>query len=156
MGLVSSEFLFLCFFFLKQKRAYEIKECDWSPDVCSSDLAARWTGAGARCAPRTPSGRSSTCGTRCSCLRKWRWSASCRRDRAKTWGPPSSASTARWRCWSDTPVAKRSLFLLEQREVLAVAFGGQAIHRDEPQRRGIDAVAQPRRLGTVVEEMAQV
>ena len=29
--------LFL-FFFFKQKTAYEIKECDWSSDVCSSDL----------------------------------------------------------------------------------------------------------------------
>ena len=27
-------------FFFKQKTAYEIKECDWSSDVCSSDLAA--------------------------------------------------------------------------------------------------------------------
>src|ERR1051326_3403532 len=27
-----------CFFFFKQKTAYEIKECDWSSDVCSSDL----------------------------------------------------------------------------------------------------------------------
>ena len=26
-----------CFFF-KQKTAYEVKECDWSSDVCSSDL----------------------------------------------------------------------------------------------------------------------
>ena len=25
-------------FFFKQKTAYEIKECDWSSDVCSSDL----------------------------------------------------------------------------------------------------------------------
>ena len=25
-------------FFFKQKAAYELKECDWSPDVCSSDL----------------------------------------------------------------------------------------------------------------------
>ena len=31
---------FFCFsfFFFKQKTAYEIKECDWSSDVCSSDL----------------------------------------------------------------------------------------------------------------------
>ena len=29
----------LSFFFFKQKTAYEIKECDWSSDVCSSD---RW------------------------------------------------------------------------------------------------------------------
>ena len=27
-----------CVFFFKQKTAYEIKECDWSSDVCSSDL----------------------------------------------------------------------------------------------------------------------
>ena len=29
---------FVLFFFFKQKTAYEIKECDWSSDVCSSDL----------------------------------------------------------------------------------------------------------------------
>ena len=28
----------ILFFFFKQKTAYEIKECDWSSDVCSSDL----------------------------------------------------------------------------------------------------------------------
>ena len=28
----------IVFFFFKQKTAYEIKECDWSSDVCSSDL----------------------------------------------------------------------------------------------------------------------
>ena len=28
------------FFFFKQKTAYEILTCDWSSDVCSSDLAA--------------------------------------------------------------------------------------------------------------------
>ena len=31
-------FSFSFFFFFKQKTAYEIKECDWSSDVCSSDL----------------------------------------------------------------------------------------------------------------------
>src|ERR1051326_1480965 len=30
-------------FFFKQKTAYEIKECDWSSDVCSSDLPERKT-----------------------------------------------------------------------------------------------------------------
>ena len=30
--------MFCVFFFFKQKTAYEIKECDWSSDVCSSDL----------------------------------------------------------------------------------------------------------------------
>ena len=28
------------FFFFKQKTAYEIYQCDWSSDVCSSDLSA--------------------------------------------------------------------------------------------------------------------
>ena len=31
---------FLFFFFFKQKTAYEIYQCDWSSDVCSSDLYA--------------------------------------------------------------------------------------------------------------------
>ena len=30
---------FFVFFFFKQKTAYEIYQCDWSSDVCSSDLA---------------------------------------------------------------------------------------------------------------------
>src|SRR5213596_2360704 len=30
--------MFLYFFFFKQKTAYEIRPCDWSSDVCSSDL----------------------------------------------------------------------------------------------------------------------
>ena len=31
--------LYVCFFFFfKQKTAYEIYQCDWSSDVCSSDL----------------------------------------------------------------------------------------------------------------------
>ena len=30
--------IFVLFFFFKQKTAYEIYQCDWSSDVCSSDL----------------------------------------------------------------------------------------------------------------------
>src|SRR3546814_3551909 len=30
--------LLLCFFFFKQKTAYEVRISDWSSDVCSSDL----------------------------------------------------------------------------------------------------------------------
>src|SRR3546814_2773037 len=30
-----------CFFFFKQKTAYEMRISDWSSDVCSSDLAKR-------------------------------------------------------------------------------------------------------------------
>src|ERR1051326_8504666 len=33
--------LFCFSFFFKQKTAYEIKECDWNSDVCSSDLSVR-------------------------------------------------------------------------------------------------------------------
>src|SRR3546814_18269438 len=32
-------YLFLIFFFFKQKTAYEMRISDWSSDVCSSDLA---------------------------------------------------------------------------------------------------------------------
>src|SRR3546814_5768447 len=33
-----SSFLVFCFFFFKQKTAYEMRISDWSSDVCSSDL----------------------------------------------------------------------------------------------------------------------
>src|SRR3546814_3223750 len=33
-------YLFCCFFFFKQKTAYEMRISDWSSDVCSSDLIA--------------------------------------------------------------------------------------------------------------------
>src|SRR3546814_4695432 len=36
----------VCFFFFKQKTAYEVRISDWSSDVCSSDL--RGGGAGPR------------------------------------------------------------------------------------------------------------
>ena len=32
------DLVFFFFFFFKQKTAYEILTCDWSSDVCSSDL----------------------------------------------------------------------------------------------------------------------
>ena len=41
-------------FFFKQKMAYEIKECDWSSDVCSSDLTfANLTGVLSACTNET-------------------------------------------------------------------------------------------------------
>src|SRR3546814_10875141 len=42
--LLSCVFLFLCFFFFKQKTAYEMRISDWSSDVCSSDLRHRLYG----------------------------------------------------------------------------------------------------------------
>src|SRR3546814_4670409 len=38
--------MLLCFFFFKQKTAYEMRISDWSSDVCSSDLSCH-----ARCHP---------------------------------------------------------------------------------------------------------
>src|SRR3546814_5798700 len=35
---VTCGFVILCFFFFKQKTAYEMRISDWSSDVCSSDL----------------------------------------------------------------------------------------------------------------------
>ena len=35
---VVNKCLFIFFFFFKQKTAYDIRNCDWSSDVCSSDL----------------------------------------------------------------------------------------------------------------------
>src|SRR3546814_1866721 len=32
---------FFCFFFFKQKTAYDVRISDWSSDVCSSDLLTR-------------------------------------------------------------------------------------------------------------------
>ena len=35
------EGMWIFFFFFKQKTAYEIYQCDWSSDVCSSDLEVK-------------------------------------------------------------------------------------------------------------------
>src|SRR3546814_7785313 len=35
----------VCFFFFKQKTAYELRISDWSSDVCSSDLMGNWSSA---------------------------------------------------------------------------------------------------------------
>src|SRR3546814_10083722 len=46
-------FLFCCFFFFKQKTAYEVRISDWSSDVCSSDLP-RQAGGTQTSPPRGP------------------------------------------------------------------------------------------------------
>src|SRR3546814_7408783 len=38
------ELYFFCFFFFKQKTAYEMRISDWSSDVCSSDLVTGGAG----------------------------------------------------------------------------------------------------------------
>src|SRR3546814_2319166 len=40
------------FFFFKQKTAYEMRISDWSSDVCSSDLLARFLRRYAKISPR--------------------------------------------------------------------------------------------------------
>src|SRR3546814_4937618 len=49
----------VCFFFFKQKTAYEMRISDWSSDVCSSDLLprARATDRGDEPVPVRASGR---------------------------------------------------------------------------------------------------
>src|SRR3546814_8576539 len=37
-----------CFFFFKQKTAYEMRISDWSSDVCSSDLVVQFTAVGGK------------------------------------------------------------------------------------------------------------
>src|SRR3546814_3104948 len=39
-------FFIICFFFFKQKTAYEMRISDWSSDVCSSDLVYYFTEKG--------------------------------------------------------------------------------------------------------------
>src|SRR5213596_4151905 len=48
---------FFYFFFFKQKTAYEIRPCDWSSDVCSSDLERRAPAARGRAPQRRGGGR---------------------------------------------------------------------------------------------------
>src|SRR3546814_4817830 len=43
---VFSYVFFVCFFFFKQKTAYEMRISDWSSDVCSSDLLGHEFGEG--------------------------------------------------------------------------------------------------------------
>src|SRR3546814_3327623 len=43
MDVCFSGVVFLCFFFFKQKTAYEMRISDWSSDVCSSDLTVNGT-----------------------------------------------------------------------------------------------------------------
>src|SRR3546814_10836417 len=44
----------VCFFFFKQKTAYEMRISDWSSDVCSSDLLAPALCCGSEVIPRSP------------------------------------------------------------------------------------------------------
>src|SRR3546814_1288007 len=70
---------FVCFFFFKQKTAYEMRISDWSSDVCSSDLR-RETRRSARsggCRPATTAAASAAPADRsrspCRDTRRSRW-----------------------------------------------------------------------------------
>src|SRR3546814_16790856 len=47
-------FYFMCFFFFKQKTAYEIRISDWSSYVFSSDLPTRARAGAVRCRTQAP------------------------------------------------------------------------------------------------------
>src|SRR3546814_10062207 len=57
---------FRCFFFFKQKTAYELRISDWSSDVCSSDLAGEnfGTGTGGNIAVNATAGGTISTGNR--------------------------------------------------------------------------------------------
>src|SRR3546814_19622472 len=67
--MVCSFVMHFCFFFFKQKTAYERRISDWSSDVCSSDLSSTRCrrSSTVRRLSATSSPRSSRAGTRCSC-----------------------------------------------------------------------------------------
>src|SRR3546814_5394250 len=44
-SVMSDVIVTVCFFFFKQKTAYEMRISDWSSDVCSSDLLVRDAGS---------------------------------------------------------------------------------------------------------------
>src|SRR3546814_10336173 len=48
----------ICFFFFKQKTAYEMRISDWSSDVCSSDLTEKATAARGKRAPEKARSRN--------------------------------------------------------------------------------------------------
>src|SRR3546814_8907587 len=54
-------YVIFCFFFFKQKTAYEMRISDWSSDVCSSDLA-RPQPAHRRKGARSSRSREGSCG----------------------------------------------------------------------------------------------
>src|SRR3546814_6669603 len=75
-------FQVLCFFFFKQKTAYDMRISDWSSDVCSSDLG----GSGSRRRVSASSGRTSGRNTAASAMLKAVWALTTRRA-------PSSPNT---------------------------------------------------------------
>src|SRR3546814_19257226 len=56
MIVICYSIVFVCFFFCKQKTAYEMRISDWSSDVCSSDLpqARRHSALAHRLSPHLP------------------------------------------------------------------------------------------------------
>src|SRR3546814_3366053 len=54
LGLRTLGFVFVFFFFFKQKTAYEMRISDWSSDVCSSDLLKSRVSSNAWTLPHSP------------------------------------------------------------------------------------------------------
>src|SRR3546814_2163892 len=63
LHIIACIFVCFCFFFFKQKTAYEMRISDWSSDVCSSDLPAELVAlfrAASRGRPVAPAARITT------------------------------------------------------------------------------------------------
>src|SRR3546814_6553312 len=58
-----------CFFFFKQKTAYEMRISDWSSDVCSSDLGGASRVRGPAAAQKNKASRSLPSPVPCSAFR---------------------------------------------------------------------------------------
>src|SRR3546814_9505062 len=70
MYLVCELWFICCFFFFKQKTAYEVRIRDWSSDVCSSDLLWRQIGEATGLARNAPADRPATFGDQALAVRK--------------------------------------------------------------------------------------
>src|SRR3546814_244020 len=97
--------LSVCFFFLKQKTAYEMRISDWSSDVCSSDLIPSISDASCRRWPISPMPRRG-----CLPKRAWRRDLSFRPAISAMALQPSTRE--RWArrsgrsCWRPTPTGR--------------------------------------------------
>src|SRR3546814_7408411 len=98
--------MFSCFFFFKQKTAYEMRISDWSSDVCSSDLHYRINVRG-----RVPASNAqdrvvfadADGGDIAGCYYEWRVEAFDRFTRTLAW--PMGVD---WYKWSMRPDARQN------------------------------------------------
>src|SRR3546814_6722417 len=110
----------LCFFFFKQKTAYEMRISDWSSDVCSSDL--RDDGLFYRLLPERK-GRLAAGG----CFQVLAFSERERGRDARNWGDDYPFASGAWRRvrWIDLPGADSATDDLRARAMRRAAFASR-------------------------------